>query len=163
MPSNLAPVWAVQLVTAAVATTSASSQSGVIRIPQAETYLFILDVTTLTGTATTLDVSMAISPASAIGTPALTTSTWHQIAKFTQVTTGTGSWALRMQPTMGRGEAASAFVAGGSATTNIPTGTAVANNCPLTPDIRFYWTPSSQTSYVFSIYAYGYAKADASY
>lgn len=163
MPSIFSPVWAAQLITGQVTTTTVAAASAVIRIPQAESYLFILDVTTLTGTATTLDVEMGISPASALGSAALTTSTWHYIAKFTQATTATGTWALRMQPTLGRGEAASAFVAGGSATTDIPTGTAVANNVPLTPDIRFRWVPNSQTNYVFSIYAYGYNKADASY
>lgn len=163
MPSNLSPIWSAQLITAQVTTTSAAAASAVIRIPQAETYMFVLDVTTLTGTATTLDVSMGVSPASTINTPALTTSTWHYISKFTQVTTGTGTWVLRLQPTMGRGEAASAFAAGGSATTDVPTGTAIAANVPLTPDIRFRWVPNSQTNYVFSIYAYGYAKADASY
>lgn len=163
MPSNLQPVWSAQLITAQVTTTSAAAASAVIRIPQAETYLFILDVTTLTGTATTLDIEMGISPASTIGTAALTSSTWHYIAKFTQATTGTGSWAIRMQPTMGRGEAASGWVAGGSATTDMATGAALVNNAPLTPDIRFRWVPNSQTNYVFSIYAYGYAKADASY
>lgn len=163
MPSNLSPVWSAQLLTAQVATTTAAAASAVIRIPQMETYLFILDVTTLTGTATTLDVAIGISPASTLGTPALTTSTWHYIEKFTQVTTGTGSWQLRMQPTMGRGEAATAGVAGGSATVAITAGTAVALNSPLTPDIRFSWVPNCQTNYVFSIYAYGYAKADSSY
>jgi hypothetical protein len=163
MPSIIAPVWAAQIVTNATATTSASSQSAVIRIPQMETYLFILDVTTLTGTGTTLDVSLAISPASTINSAALTTSVWHQIGKFTQVTTATGAWGLRLQPTMGRGEAASTFTAGASDSVIIPAGTAVAANVPLTPDIRFYWATSAQTTYTFSIYAYGYAKADASY
>lgn len=163
MPSNLSPVWAVQLVTNATASTTAAGASAVLRIPQAESYLFVLDVTTLSGTGTTLDVSLGISPASVIATAATTGSTWHYIAKFTQVTTGSGSWALRMQPTLGRGEAASAFVIGGSATTDVPTGTAIANNVPLTPDIKFRWVPNCQTSYTFSIYAYGFAKADASY
>lgn len=163
MPSNLQPIWAAQLITAQVTTTNGTAASAVIRIPQAETYLFVLDVTTLTGTATTLDVYMGISPSSTIGTAATTASTWHYIEKFTQAVTATGSWALRMQPTMGRGEAASGFLIAGSATTWTTAAAAVANNAPLTPDIRFFWVPNSQTNYVFSIYAYGYAKADASY
>lgn len=163
MPSNLAPVWSTTLVTAAVAATTAAGSSAVLRVPQMETYLFILDVTALSGTGTTLDVSLAISPVSSLGNAATTGSVWHQIAKFTQVTSASGAWGLRMQPTMGRGEAASAFVAGASDSVVIPAGTAVAANVPLTPDIRFYWTPNCQTSYTFSIYAYGYNKADASY
>lgn len=163
MPSMLAPVWATQLVTAATATTSANGTSAVLRIPQAESYLFILDVTTLTGTGTTLDISLAISPSSSLGNAATTGSVWHQVCKFNQVTTATGTWALRMQPTLGRGEAASAYASGGSATANWTGATSIANNVPLTPDIRFYWATSAQTTYVFNIYAYGYAKADASY
>ena len=163
MPSILQPTWAAQLITAQVTTTSNSAASAVIRIPQMETYLFVLDVTTLTGTATTLDVWLGISPASTLGTPALTSSVWHYVEHFTQAATAVGTWGLRMQPTMGRGEAASGFLAAGSATTWTTSATAVANNLPLTPDIRFFWVPNSQTNYVFSIYAYGYAKADASY
>jgi hypothetical protein len=163
MPSMLAPVWAVQLVTAATATTSANGSSGVLNLPQAESYLFILDVTTLTGTGTTLDISLAISPVSTVNTAATTGSVWHQVCKFTQVTTATGTWALRMQPAIGRGEAASAYASGGSATANWSGSTSIANNVPLTPQIRFYWATSAQTTYTFNIYAYGYAKADASY
>lgn len=164
MPSNLSPVWAVQLVTGAVASTTAASNSAVIRIPQAETYLFVLDCTTITGTGTTLDVSLGISPQSVIGTAATTSSTWHYVAKFQEILTATLSVAMRLQPTMGRGEAANGWGIGGSATTNIATSsTATVYNVPLTPDIRFAYVPNCQTSYTFNIWAYGYAKADASY
>jgi hypothetical protein len=164
MPSTLQPVWAIQLVTGAVATTSAAGNSAVIRIPQAESYLFVLDCTTLTGTGTTLDVSLGISPQSVLGTAATTSSTWHYVAKFAEITTATGSTAIRLQPAIGRGEAANGWGVGGSATTNIATSSsATVYNVPLTPDIRFAYVPNCQTSYVFNIWGYGYAKADASY
>lgn len=142
MPVSLLNPIATVLV--ASATQTATGNSTAFVVPYAESYFFILDCTAISS-GTTLDVTLQTN----IGSPANTTGAWYGFAKFAQLTTSTIATGLRLQPTLGRGEAASA-PAVGSAATDLTAGSAIINNVPFMKDMRARWVIAG-TSYTFSI------------
>jgi hypothetical protein len=68
-------------------------------LPQADSYAFILDVGTVTGTSPTFDVELEMSPDGG--------TTYYAWARFAQVTASSTVRRLIMQPMQGRGEAGS--------------------------------------------------------
>lgn len=140
MPANLLKNRGGVLV--ASVTKVATFSSGWIFIPQAESYLFILDCTAASGTSPTLDVALQVSiQDEAFGQ---TPTTGYSVMRFAQVTT-TSKLAIRMQPTLGRGEAASAI-------TCADTGGSLVNNIPLGRQIQFKCTiGGTNPSFTFTI------------
>lgn len=134
----------ISQVLVASATQTATGNSTAFVVPYAESYFFILDVTA-SSAPTTLDVHLQTN----IGSPANTTGAWYGFAKFAQITTSNVATGLRLQPTLGRGEAASSFSVG-SAATDLAAGSAVVNNVPFMKDCRARWVIAG-TSYTFSI------------
>lgn len=94
---------------------AATANSGAVQIDLAEAYLFILDASAGTGTTPTLDVAIQVTPDDG--------TTWYSVLRFAQVTTGASKQGIRVQPTLGRGEAGSQFTiadTGGAQNANVP-------------------------------------------
>lgn len=93
-------------------------------LPQADSYSFVLAVTTPGGTSETMDAAIQISPDGG--------TTFYDWWRFTQVTTAAVTHCLTVQPMQGRGEAGSIAVitaaASGAANVNKP----FVNPCRLT-------------------------------
>lgn len=106
--------------TKSIASVSTFNASGIIgaafTLAAADSYSFILDVGTLTGTSPTLDVELEISPDGG--------TTYYAWARFAQVTAA-GVRRLTLQPIQGRGEAGTE-----AATTTHGTG-ALSANVPM--------------------------------
>lgn len=114
MPSSLTGPRIIALVsesTATTATVTGTTQS----LPVADSYLFIADVGTATGTSPTLDIALQHSPDG--GTH------WYTFAKFAQIT-ALGQRSLVFTPQVSLSQAASE-----QAIAN--TGSAVAFNQPI--------------------------------
>jgi hypothetical protein len=97
MAENLLSGYSKSLVSAT--TVAASGVLGsAFALPNADSYAFILDVGTVTGTSPTFDIELEMSPDGG--------TTYYAWARFAQVT-ATGQRRLVIQPIQGRGEAGS--------------------------------------------------------
>lgn len=136
MPANLLNPRGIQLVSSAARTTTASL--GATRLPKGESYLFILDVTAGSGTSPTLDVAIQVTHDDG--------TTFHSVLRFAQAT-GVVKRMLRVQPTLGRGEA-------GTEAACADTGGALNANVPFSRKINVKWTiGGTNPSFTFALYA----------
>jgi len=116
MPETLLSPYAKLVASATTVTTSAVLGSA-FTLPAADSYAFILDVGTVTGTSPTFDVELEHSPDGG--------TTWYAFARFAQVS-ATGQRRIVIQPTQGRGEAGTE-----AAITTHGTNSALNANCPI--------------------------------
>lgn len=125
---------------------AATANSGTVSVPQADSYAWILDVGTVTGTSPTLSVAIQISPDGG--------TTWYSPSVFTQATA-----AVKTMKISSNGP----YIGQAAATTTITTDTtAVESNFPVTASMRILATvggtnPSFATVkvWVIPIYASG--------
>ena len=124
-------------------TVAASQNSAAITLPLADSYSFILDVGTITGTSPTFDVCIQMSPDGG--------TTYYDWWRFAQVTAA-GQRRLTTQPVQGRGEAGTE-----AAITTAGTG-ALSANANTTQNVRVEITaggtsPSAATLKVWVVAA----------
>ena len=123
MPENLSSGYTKLIYSAT--TFNATANTPTFTLPVGESYSFILDVGTPSGTSETMDAALQISPDGG--------TTWYDWARFAQVTTSVVSRRLNLQPLQGRGEAGSEAVitaaATGAINTNVPMPIGVTNAC----------------------------------
>jgi len=96
MPEQLLTSYSASLFSGSTVAASASGTG--TTLPLADSYAFILDVGTITGTSPTFDVCIQTSPDGG--------TTWYDWWRFAQVTAA-GQRRLIVQPIQGRGEAGS--------------------------------------------------------
>lgn len=145
MPSQLFSGHGIPLVTSAARTTSNNSgnlKDTTLQVPVAEAVSFILDVTAMTGSGTTLDVQIDTSPDGG--------TTWYRAWAFARVTTSTSQQRIDVRPTgVGITEV-------GSTVASLAATTAINANTVVTRDVRVSWTAgtsfSSSTFAVWAIY-----------
>ena len=97
MAENILPSNPTLLYSGTTVTTTANSAN--FNLPIADSYSFILAVTTPGGTTETLDVAIQMSPDGG--------TTFYDWWRFTQVTTAAVTHCLTVQPWQGLGEAGS--------------------------------------------------------
>jgi hypothetical protein len=130
MPETLIPGF-----TKSIASVTAFTASGIVggsfSLAQADSYAFILDISTVTGTSPTFDVELEISPDGG--------TTFYAWARFAQLTAA-GVRRLILQPIQGRGEAgteaAITLHGSGALNANVPMPTGFTN----TNVFQFYCT-----------------------
>lgn len=132
MAENLLSGFSKNLVNAT--TVNASGVLGsAFALPQADSYAFILDLGTVTGTSPTFDVELEMSPDGG--------TTYYAWARFAQMTAA-GQRRLVIQPIQGRGEAGSE-----GAITLHGTNSALNANAPMVSNF------AGGTAAVFQFYA----------
>lgn len=94
MAENIIATYSALLYSAATVTTTV--QSTAFNLPQGDSYAFIADVGTITGTSPTFDISVQGSPDGG--------TTWYTFWRFAQITAAS-IHRLVVQPMQGRGEA----------------------------------------------------------
>src|SRR5215475_9473584 len=95
MPENLLIPYAASLFSG---TTVAASVNQTFTLYLADSYQFIADVGTVTGTSPTIDIAIQTSPDGG--------TTWYDVWRFAQITAAS-TRRLLVQPMLGRGEAGS--------------------------------------------------------
>ena len=121
MAENLNPSNPTLLFSAA--TFNATANSANFNLPLADSYSFILAVTTPGGTTETLDCAIQISPDGG--------TTFYDWWRFTQVTTSAVTHCLTVQPWQGRGEAGSIAAITAAATGAMNVNKPFCNPCRL--------------------------------
>src|ERR1700690_22307 len=121
MAENIIPSNPTLLFSAA--TFNATANSPTFNLPLADSYSFILAVTTPGGTTETLDCAIQISPDNG--------TTFYDWWRFTQVTTSAVTYCLTVQPWEGRGEAGSIATITAAGTGALNTNKPFTNPCRL--------------------------------
>lgn len=129
MPSNLLNSKGCVLVTSGTRATGTFT-SGAIRLPKGESYLFILDITAVSGTSPTLDVAIQVTHDDG--------TTFTTVLRFAQAST-VSRRLLRIQPTLGRGEA-------GTEGASADTGGALNANVPFSRKIQIKATTAGSSA-----------------
>lgn len=117
MAEQLLSGFSQKLVNVTTATTTSGVLGAAFALPNADSYAFILDVGTITGTSPTFDVELEMSPDGG--------TTYYAWARFAQVTAAAVR-RLVIQPIQGRGEAGSE-----AAITTHGTNSALSANAPM--------------------------------
>ena len=121
MAETLQPCYAALLYSGATVTTTGTSST--FNLPLADSYSFIMAVTTPGGTTETLDMAIQISPDGG--------TTYYDWWRFTQVTTAAVTHCLTVQPMQGRGEAGSIAAITAAATGAMNVNKPFVNPCRL--------------------------------
>lgn len=121
MAENILPSNPTLLYSGATVTTTANSST--FSLPMADSYSFILAVTTPGGTTETLDVAIQTSPDGG--------TTFYDWWRFTQVTTAAVTHCLTVQPWQGVGEAGSIAVITAAATGAMNVNKPFCNPCRI--------------------------------
>lgn len=112
MAENIIATYSAVLYSAA--TVTANGNSATFNLPQGDSYAFIADVGTITGTSPTFDISIQGSPDGG--------TTWYTFWRFAQFTAAAVR-RLVVQPMQGRGEAGTEAAIGTTGALNA--------NCPF--------------------------------
>jgi len=121
----------------ASAARTATGNSGALYLQHANSHLFILDATTVTGTSPTADVAIQVTHDNG--------TTFYSVLRFAQVTAAAKRYLRIQGGHMGQGEA-------GAEGAIADTGGALANNVVLSKKVRFIWTiGGTNPSFTFAI------------
>jgi len=120
MPNFATP----QLLVNQAAATTLTGNSGAINIPQAPSYMFLLDIAAGTGTTPTADICIQITGDN---------STWYTVGRFAQVTTAAVKNFKMVRNGIAYGEA-------GFVQAIADTGGAVDKNFIMSKQCRILWT-----------------------